>query len=74
MKKEIFGSIYIQFLSIGIRNIPGNGNDIDIAEPVTIDFQLSGLWINRKPAYKLLWATSLSEQEKPIHPRSRYSA
>ena len=49
MKKEIFGSIYIQFLSIGIRNIPGNGNDIAIAEPVTSDFQLSGLWITAHP-------------------------
>ena len=49
MKKEIFGSIYIQFLSIGIRNIPGNGNDIAIAEPVTSDFQLSGLRITAHP-------------------------
>ena len=49
MEKEVFGSIYIQFLSIGIRNISGNGNDIAIAEPVAGDFQLPGLRITAHP-------------------------
>ena len=49
MEKEVFGSIYIQFLSIGIRNISGNSNDIAIAEPVAGDFQLPGLRITAHP-------------------------